>query len=39
LEASELLGAVCWLFDDERSGFVIGATLPVYGGFLASAGI
>jgi hypothetical protein len=38
-EAGELLGAVCWLLDDERAGFVTGVTLPVDGGFLASAGI
>lgn len=38
-EANELLGAVCWLLDDERAGFVTGVTLPVDGGFLASAGI
>ena len=38
-EAQELLGAVCWLLDDERAGFVTGITLPVDGGFLASSGI
>lgn len=38
-EASDLLGAVCWLLDDDRAGFVTGVTLPVDGGFLASAGI
>lgn len=38
-EAKELLGAVCWLLDDEWAGFVTGVTLPVDGGFLASAGI
>lgn len=38
-EAHELLGAVCWLLDDERAGFVTGVTLPVDGGFMASAGI
>jgi hypothetical protein len=38
-EANELLGAVCWLLDDELAGFVTGVTLPVDGGFLASAGI
>jgi NAD(P)-dependent dehydrogenase (short-subunit alcohol dehydrogenase family) len=37
-EANELLGAVCWLLDDERAGFVTGVTLPVDGGFLASTG-
>ena len=38
-EARELLGAVCWLLDDENAGFVTGVTLPVDGGFLASPGI
>jgi NAD(P)-dependent dehydrogenase (short-subunit alcohol dehydrogenase family) len=38
-EARELLGAVCWLLDDSQAGFVTGVTLPVDGGFLASAGV
>ncbi len=38
-EAQELLGAVCWLLDDARAGFVTGVTLPVDGGFQASSGI
>jgi NAD(P)-dependent dehydrogenase (short-subunit alcohol dehydrogenase family) len=38
-EAQDLLGAVCWLLDDERAGFVTGQTIAVDGGFLASAGI
>lgn len=38
-EADELLGAVCWLLDDDRAGFVTGVTIPVDGGFLASSGI
>jgi NAD(P)-dependent dehydrogenase (short-subunit alcohol dehydrogenase family) len=38
-EARELLGAVRWLLDDEHAGFVTGVTLPVDGGFLASAGV
>ncbi len=38
-EAGDLLGAVCWLLDDERSGFVTGITVPVDGGFLASSGV
>lgn len=38
-EAQDLLGAVCWLLDDERAAFVTGATIPVDGGFLASAGV
>lgn len=38
-EAKELLGCVCWLLDDEKAGFVTGATIPVDGGFLASSGV
>jgi len=38
-EAKELLGAVAWLLDDDRAAFVTGVTLPVDGGFLASAGV
>ena len=38
-EAPELLGCVNWLLDDEKSGFVTGITVPVDGGFLASAGV
>ena len=38
-EAKELLGCVDWLLDDEKSGFVTGITVPVDGGFLASAGV
>jgi NAD(P)-dependent dehydrogenase (short-subunit alcohol dehydrogenase family) len=38
-EAQELLGCVDWLLDDEKSGFVTGITVPVDGGFLASAGV
>lgn len=38
-EARDLLGAVCWLLDDQRAAFVTGITLPVDGGFLASAGV
>ncbi|MEJ1973375.1 MAG: SDR family NAD(P)-dependent oxidoreductase [Lacunisphaera sp.] len=37
--ARELLGCVCWLLDDEQAGFVTGTTVPVDGGFLASAGV
>ena len=37
--ADELLGCVNWLLDDEKSGFVTGITVPVDGGFLASAGV
>lgn len=38
-EAEELLGAVCWLLDDEQAAFVTGITIPVDGGFLASSGV
>ena len=38
-EAPELLGCVEWLLDDEKAGFVTGVTVPVDGGFLASAGV
>lgn len=38
-DAKELLGCVCWLLDDEKAGFVTGATIPVDGGFLASSGV
>ena len=38
-EAEDLLGCVEWLLDDERAAFVTGITVPVDGGFLASAGV
>lgn len=38
-EAPELIGAMNWLINDEAAGFVTGITLPVDGGFLASAGV
>ena len=38
-EAQDLLGCVDWLLDDARSAFVTGITVPVDGGFLASAGV
>lgn len=38
-EAPELIGAMNWLINDETAGFVTGITLPVDGGFLASAGV
>ena len=38
-EASDLLGCVNWLLDDAQSSFVTGITVPVDGGFLASAGV
>ncbi len=37
--ASELIGTLNYLIDDEASGFMTGATLPVDGGFLADSGI
>lgn len=38
-EEKELLGCVCWLLGDDKAGFVTGTTVPVDGGFLASAGV
>ena len=38
-EAEDLLGCVNWLLDDSVSSFVTGITVPVDGGFLASAGV
>ena len=38
-EAQDLLGCVNWLLDDSVSSFVTGITVPVDGGFLASAGV
>ena len=38
-EAEDLLGCVNWLLDDSASAFVTGITVPVDGGFLASAGV
>jgi NAD(P)-dependent dehydrogenase (short-subunit alcohol dehydrogenase family) len=38
-EAPDLLGAVCWLLDDERAAFVTGITVAVDGGFSASSGV
>ena len=38
-EAVDLLGCVNWLLDDAQSSFVTGITVPVDGGFLASAGV
>ena len=37
--ATELIGCMNWLIDDEASGFVTGITIPVDGGFLANGGI
>jgi NAD(P)-dependent dehydrogenase (short-subunit alcohol dehydrogenase family) len=38
-EAVDLLGCVDWLLDDTASAFVTGITVPIDGGFLASAGV
>ncbi|MBR3966765.1 MAG: SDR family oxidoreductase [Clostridia bacterium] len=38
-EASDLIGCVNWLLDEEVSGFVTGITVPVDGGFLTLGGV
>ena len=38
-EASDLIGCVKWLLDDEAAGFVTGITVPVDGGFLTLSGV
>ena len=38
-QPEDLLGCVEWLLDDEKAAFVTGITIPVDGGFLASAGV
>ncbi len=38
-EASELVGGVMWLLNDEQAQFVTGVMLPIDGGFLSSPGI
>ncbi|MBC8127922.1 MAG: SDR family NAD(P)-dependent oxidoreductase [Gloeobacteraceae cyanobacterium ES-bin-144] len=38
-DAADLLGAVCWLLNDEQAKFVTGITISVDGGFLASSGV
>lgn len=38
-EANELLGAVEWLLDEEKAGFVTGVTIPIDGGFSAYSGV
>lgn len=38
-EASELIGAVEWLIDEEKAGFVTGITVPIDGGFSAYSGV
>lgn len=35
----ELLGAVMWLTDDEKAGFVTGIVVPIDGGFSAYSGV
>jgi NAD(P)-dependent dehydrogenase (short-subunit alcohol dehydrogenase family) len=35
----ELVGALRWLCDDQASGFVTGAVIPVDGGFSAYSGV
>ena len=37
--ASDLIGCVKWLLDDEAAGFVTGITVPVDGGFLTLGGV
>ena len=38
-ESEELLGAVEWLLDDQKAGFVTGVTIPIDGGFSAYSGV
>lgn len=38
-EESELLGAVEWLLDEKKAGFVTGVTVPIDGGFSAYSGV
>ena len=38
-EAEELLGAVEWLLNEEKAGFVTGVTIPIDGGFSAYSGV
>ncbi len=38
-EVSDLIGTLLWLADDEASGFVTGAVIPVDGGFSAYSGV
>lgn len=38
-EASELLGAIEWLLDEKKAGFVTGVTIPIDGGFSAYSGV
>jgi NAD(P)-dependent dehydrogenase (short-subunit alcohol dehydrogenase family) len=38
-QAQDLLGAMCWLLNDDQAAFVTGITVPVDGGFLATSGV
>ena len=38
-EPEELVGAVKFLIDDEKAGFVTGVVLPIDGGFSAYSGV
>lgn len=38
-EASELIGCMNWLIDDQAASFVTGIVVPVDGGFLSSSGV
>lgn len=38
-EASQLIGTLNWLLDDDASGFVTGIVVPVDGGFMACSGV
>ena len=38
-EASELIGCMNWLINDEAAGFATGIIVPVDGGFLANSGV
>ena len=38
-KASDLIGCVKWLLNDEAAGFVTGITVPVDGGFLTLSGV
>jgi NAD(P)-dependent dehydrogenase (short-subunit alcohol dehydrogenase family) len=38
-EATELIGCMNWLINEEAAGFVTGTVIPVDGGFIASSGV
>ena len=38
-EATELIGCMNWLINDEAAGFVTGTVIPIDGGFIASSGV